>query len=945
LSAADAILAVANQVPVPLVRECATQGDFERAAALCMLHGFVDVAVQVLSLAAEDARHRAASASSATLYGLSDASQSQSLQTQAQFLLQGELLQLTVMAVAGCPGAVSDSAHAAAATATATFGDADVDANRSVWLSSCRALLLRIDPRRHPYLRMIITILVEVAEPDMVDMAEEADPAGVPDHSGQSHSGHSHSHGNCEPDLRDALAKQEAVAVAREEKRRFRTQRQSGAHAADSSDDDADAQDHARANAVRDAEAAELAEGLGLGGGGAGGGFGADRAQTQPRGGHQAHPHHRSHHHRHSHSHAHSHGSPHPSQQGALGRRGPRHHLDTLQASSAAVIAAAAAAAAAASTAGDKWGSSGGEESGMESAASQRRRQSQHGATERDLGTDLARPSPIFAASSVPQHPAASTAELSALEQLPASATATSAPGFEVNWDVGDGTAPAAGDAEEHIEISLPDRIAFACRFLDDSHLPAYISMLTEEVVTAGRMDGLLLTGFTPLGARLTQRFLDNSADVQTTGLVGCYMLRAAQLYMLERATEEGMLEEEAQQGDGAAASLRARLAALCPEPMARMVTLAWRWLQSYRELLSRLQLWHERATFDVMRSRLLNVQHRGYVPSVAALAATGAVSARLSATDIEREAVEVLLGFTGYTNINTNGTLTGSSAVGGGGAGASASASVVGSASVFGGPVAATAATVPGSDAKGGSVLAPSQLGGKTSASAFQQQQSQAGGAGGALAAVREVANFIGYLGLTPPKSMMYVRCASCKTSLSLPSLVEQSASAIEWLSKQRPHMLSCPSCKKSLPRCSLCLLPLGCINPVMQLQHEMRQRNAARTMARVNPSSQSAEENADDAELMGDDSKARQNGISTTAKGKAILTNEHGIAPFDAAPAGQLRDAMSFDDFWCWCQSCHHGGHASHLAEWFSSQTICPVAGCMCHCAKVDGITRGTA
>jgi hypothetical protein len=33
------------------------------------------------------------------------------------------------------------------------------------------------------------------------------------------------------------------------------------------------------------------------------------------------------------------------------------------------------------------------------------------------------------------------------------------------------------------------------------------------------------------------------------------------------------------------------------------------------------------------------------------------------------------------------------------------------------------------------------------------------------------------------------------------------------------------------------------------------------------------------------------------------------------------------------------HTASHASHLAEWFSSKTVCPVAECMCHCLRMDG------
>lgn len=39
--------------------------------------------------------------------------------------------------------------------------------------------------------------------------------------------------------------------------------------------------------------------------------------------------------------------------------------------------------------------------------------------------------------------------------------------------------------------------------------------------------------------------------------------------------------------------------------------------------------------------------------------------------------------------------------------------------------------------------------------------------------------------------------------------------------------------------------------------------------------------------------------------------------------------------------CQTCRHGGHASHLMEWFfgedgKSRGICPVADCNCRCAE---------
>jgi WD repeat-containing protein mio len=44
-----------------------------------------------------------------------------------------------------------------------------------------------------------------------------------------------------------------------------------------------------------------------------------------------------------------------------------------------------------------------------------------------------------------------------------------------------------------------------------------------------------------------------------------------------------------------------------------------------------------------------------------------------------------------------------------------------------------------------------------------------------------------------------------------------------------------------------------------------------------------------------------------------------------------------ISFDDWFSWCQTCRHGGHAKHLLDWFSSHDKCPVTGCECLCSQI--------
>ncbi|EGZ26906.1 hypothetical protein PHYSODRAFT_445171, partial [Phytophthora sojae] len=46
----------------------------------------------------------------------------------------------------------------------------------------------------------------------------------------------------------------------------------------------------------------------------------------------------------------------------------------------------------------------------------------------------------------------------------------------------------------------------------------------------------------------------------------------------------------------------------------------------------------------------------------------------------------------------------------------------------------------------------------------------------------------------------------------------------------------------------------------------------------------------------------------------------------------------SIPFVEWFTWCQSCKHGGHAHHLADWFKSHSVCPVTDCNCHCQHQD-------
>ncbi len=46
----------------------------------------------------------------------------------------------------------------------------------------------------------------------------------------------------------------------------------------------------------------------------------------------------------------------------------------------------------------------------------------------------------------------------------------------------------------------------------------------------------------------------------------------------------------------------------------------------------------------------------------------------------------------------------------------------------------------------------------------------------------------------------------------------------------------------------------------------------------------------------------------------------------------------AQPFGAWFTWCQACRHGGHATHITEWFKTHVECPVTDCSCVCMSLD-------
>ncbi|KAK7500780.1 hypothetical protein BaRGS_00008024 [Batillaria attramentaria] len=136
------------------------------------------------------------------------------------------------------------------------------------------------------------------------------------------------------------------------------------------------------------------------------------------------------------------------------------------------------------------------------------------------------------------------------------------------------------------------------------------------------------------------------------------------------------------------------------------------------------------------------------------------------------------------------------------------------------------------------------------------------------------------------PPQ--VYISCNYCGKSLNsssrgfrLPDRMMFHNPFARTPQQQRHKISCCPSCRKALPRCSVCLGLLG------------------------------------------------------TASNNAS-PGEH-----PSPKAGQPK-LSPHQDWFSWCQTCRHGGHAGHITEWFREHVDCPVTGCTCRCMAIDSAEK---
>lgn len=148
---------------------------------------------------------------------------------------------------------------------------------------------------------------------------------------------------------------------------------------------------------------------------------------------------------------------------------------------------------------------------------------------------------------------------------------------------------------------------------------------------------------------------------------------------------------------------------------------------------------------------------------------------------------------------------------------------------------------------------------------------------------------------------AQIYVRCTFCNTSV-MPSRKARGPVSSRYRDQGtgRAAVMACPSCRKPLPRCSICLQNMG-------TGSNMINRGGTSRAGAISSSPSSS--------ASPPSSKSRQQET-------------------------EAYKVQRFERWFSWCQTCKHGGHAGHMQEWFESHSECPVSGCSCTCAKLDPV-----
>lgn len=140
---------------------------------------------------------------------------------------------------------------------------------------------------------------------------------------------------------------------------------------------------------------------------------------------------------------------------------------------------------------------------------------------------------------------------------------------------------------DEH--IYLEDKIAFAATYLNDQQLQRWMASSYNDSSKNGNLEGLMFTGLNKDGLALLQAYLDFTSDIQSVALITSRILC----------------------GGGLSANpIPPNQQSKIVDPDRQMTEKVTKWINSYRQLLTRWELYNERAHLDIEISQKIQKTH-----------------------------------------------------------------------------------------------------------------------------------------------------------------------------------------------------------------------------------------------------------------------------------------------------------------------------------------------
>lgn len=147
-----------------------------------------------------------------------------------------------------------------------------------------------------------------------------------------------------------------------------------------------------------------------------------------------------------------------------------------------------------------------------------------------------------------------------------------------------------------------------------------------------------------------------------------------------------------------------------------------------------------------------------------------------------------------------------------------------------------------------------------------------------------------------------VYLRCNHCKKVIgsgqaARPYTSQRKSGQIKVQSTE--SSIRCSFCNHPLPRCAICLLPLGSSLPKLK-------------------------------------SSSIGNGSLSSSATASKGAPPEGVPGRARIEAVSTETSSNVDKWFNFCLSCNHGMHANHPQEWFKKHSVCPVPDCNCNCIQ---------